>query len=95
MPKFKIKSDSLTLDVEKGKLLKDLCDENGSSIPFGCRNGVCGTCLSTVLEGADNLEPAAEDEKLTLESFGVQPPNKRLVCQCKFKGPGDVEIENP
>ncbi|MDP3742339.1 MAG: 2Fe-2S iron-sulfur cluster-binding protein [Candidatus Micrarchaeota archaeon] len=96
MARVTFKNDNLTVDVPAGKSLKDVCDENGSSIPFGCRNGVCGTCLSAVNKGKDNISPADDNEKMTLEGFGCQPPEKRLVCQCKMgSGNEDVEIENP
>ncbi|MBI4406523.1 2Fe-2S iron-sulfur cluster binding domain-containing protein, partial [Candidatus Micrarchaeota archaeon] len=47
MARVTFKNDGIIVEVPPGKNLKDACDENGSSIPFGCRNGVCGTCLST------------------------------------------------
>lgn len=96
MAKVTFKTDNLTLEVPAGKNLKEVCDENGASIPFGCRNGVCGTCLSTVHKGKDGLVSADDNEKMTLEGFGCKPPEKRLVCQCKMgSGNEDVEIENP
>ncbi len=96
MARVTFKNDGIIVEVPPGKNLKDACDENGSSIPFGCRNGVCGTCLSTITKGKENLEPADENEKMTLEGFGCQPPEKRLVCQCKMgSGDEEVEIENP
>ena len=96
MAKVTFKNDNLTVDVPPAKNLKDVCDENGSSIPFGCRNGVCGTCLSTVTNGKDNIAPADDNEKMTLEGFGCKAPEKRLICQCKMGGGNEeVEIENP
>ena len=96
MAKVTFKNDNLTVDVPAGKSIKDVCDENACSIPFGCRNGVCGTCLSTITKGKENLKPAEENEKMTLEGFGANPPEKRLLCQCKMaEGNEDVEIENP
>lgn len=96
MAKVNFKNDNLTVDVPAGKSIKDVCDENGSSIPFGCRNGVCGTCLSTITKGKHNLRPAEENEKATLEGFGAQAPDKRLICQCKMGDKDEeVEVENP
>lgn len=96
MAKVIFKNDNLVVDVPPGKNLKEICDENGSSIPFGCRNGVCGTCLSTITKGKDNLVAADDNEKMTLEGFGCKPPEKRLVCQCKMGNKDeDVEVENP
>ncbi|MFH1246952.1 MAG: 2Fe-2S iron-sulfur cluster-binding protein [Candidatus Micrarchaeota archaeon] len=96
MAKVTFKNDNLTVEVPAGKSLREVCDENGVSIPFGCGNGVCGTCLSTVLKGKDNLEPAEDGEKQTVEGFGAKTPEKRLLCQCKMGSKNeDVEIESP
>ncbi len=96
MAKVKFLNDGLEVEVPPGKSIKEVCDENGASIPFGCRNGVCGTCLSTILKGKNNLFPAEEGEKQTIESFGGKTPERRLLCQCKMgSGNEDVEIENP
>ncbi len=96
MAKVTFKNDNFSVDVPAGKNIKEVADENASSIPFGCRNGVCGTCLSTITKGKNNLKPAEENEKATLEGFGSQAPEKRLVCQCKMGDKDEeVEIENP
>ncbi|MFH0713969.1 MAG: 2Fe-2S iron-sulfur cluster-binding protein [Candidatus Micrarchaeota archaeon] len=96
MAKVKIKNDNISVEVPAGKSVREICDENGASIPFGCGNGVCGTCLSTITQGAENLEPASDNEKSTLQGFGVEAPRKRLVCQCKMgQKSQDVEVEYP
>ena len=91
MPTITFKSDNKTADVNPGDPLIDACQRIGASIPFGCRNGICGTCIMKVNKGLENIAPMEEKEKNTLSMFGAGPQN-RLACQCKING--DVEIED-
>jgi ferredoxin len=34
-----------------GNTLLDLAEKNGVQIPYGCRQGVCGTCATLILSG--------------------------------------------
>ncbi len=40
-----------TIEVEKEEPILDAALRKGVSFPYGCRSGVCGTCLGQVLEG--------------------------------------------
>lgn len=89
MPKLTITNDNLTIDVEPGAALIQVCRQHETSIPFGCREGTCGTCLIRVEKNPANLSPATKREKDTLASLGSEP-EERLGCQCKILG--DVTI---
>jgi ferredoxin len=91
MPNVTFKSDNKTVQANQGQPLIEVATSNNSSIPFGCKNGICGTCLIKVNKGMENLSPPEDKEKNTLAMFGAGPQN-RLTCQCKVNG--DVEIEN-
>jgi adenylate cyclase len=52
--------------------------------------GRCSTCRVRILEGADELPPAAEAELRTLARIG-NPVNVRLACQLRPRG--DVRVE--
>ncbi|MGB3298371.1 MAG: 2Fe-2S iron-sulfur cluster-binding protein [Phormidesmis sp.] len=54
-----------------------------SPILFGCRTGICGTCL--VLATGDLLPPAAEEQEV-LAMLAPDFPNARLACQIKTTG---------
>ena len=54
------------------------CKELG--IPFGCENGVCGTCQMEVIEGKENLFPLNEKER---DLFADE--THRYACQCRIK----------
>ena len=90
MPKVHVTTDDLTIDVEDGYALIDMCEEHDTSILFGCRDGACGACMVKVLEGAEKLSPMLEDEKDFLETMAAEP-DERLACQCKVFG--DVKLE--
>ena len=51
-----------------------------AGVPFGCSEGVCGSCKVTVLEGEECLSPRTNEE----EDFGLLP-QERLACQCKLR----------
>ncbi|MCX8175568.1 MAG: (2Fe-2S)-binding protein [Candidatus Micrarchaeota archaeon] len=92
MAKVTFKSDGKTVEVANGTPLVQVAEDNGASIAFSCKAGVCVSCLINVLKGMENLSPKTENEKATLEAFGAKE-NQRLACQVTVNG--DVEVENP
>lgn len=84
MPTVTFKDDDLQFDAEQGANLKDVAEEAGSSIPFGCEQGICGTCLIQP-EGEDNLSEIEDQEQETLDAMGAEP-GQRLACQCQVEG---------
>ncbi|MDN3504154.1 MAG: 2Fe-2S iron-sulfur cluster-binding protein [Rhabdochlamydiaceae bacterium] len=78
-------NDEEAVQVPDGEDIKDFCEENG--VPFGCEEGVCGTCIVEIEEGMENLTPFNEEE----EDFLGEMETERLACQCKIKG-GCVHI---
>ena len=91
MPTVTFKSDNKQAQANPGDMLMNIAQANNASIPFGCKNGICGTCIIKVNKGMENLSPMEEKEKNTLAMFGAGPQN-RLTCQCKVNG--DVEVED-
>lgn len=80
-----VKSASRQIDVPDGSRLEDPAEELGA--PFGCRHGVCGACVTAVLEGMENLcEPT--DQETT---FGLQA-GERMMCQCVIRS-GTVVLD--
>ncbi len=58
-----------------------------SPVLFGCRTGICATCISEV-EG--DIPPPTDDEREILEVFAPDNPRARLVCQVQLTA--DVRI---
>lgn len=90
MPKVRIITDNLEIDVPEKYALIDMCEDYDTSILFGCRDGACGACMIRVKEGAENLSKMGDDERDFLETMAAED-NERLACQCKVLG--DVTIE--
>ena len=54
-----------------------------SPVLFGCRTGICGTCL--VIAEGDMLPPDSEEQEV-LEVLAPAQPKARLACQIKPTG---------
>ncbi len=91
MAKVIFKDEEISVEVEAGTSLQDANDKADASVPFGCTQGECGTCLIEVLSGMEHLSALTEDEEMTM-SKEEKAANYRLACQCKING-GEVEIQ--
>lgn len=74
-----------TLEVEDGEKIREAAEKLG--VKFSCRNGLCGTCMTEIVKGKENLSELTAQEKV----FHLDE-EMRLMCQCKIKS-GDVVIE--
>lgn len=90
MPELTVHPQGTVIEVKKRAALVDVADEHETELDFGCRDGVCGTCIVSVRAGAENLSPMTDEERDTLENFAAAP-GQRLACQVRIVG--DVEIE--
>lgn len=54
-----------------------------SPVLFGCRTGICGTCLCEV---RGDVEPASKDERELLDFIAPERPKARLACQVRGRG---------
>jgi ferredoxin len=79
MAHVKFTTDNLEAEVPDGTEMRDPC-ENSFNIPFGCKDGICGTCRIRVEDGGENLSPKNEKE----EDLLPNKPDERLACQCKI-----------
>ncbi len=79
-----LSSEDDEVELEPGQI-RDAAEELG--VPFGCKQGICGTCIVDVVEGMENLEPKNDKE----EDMGLQD-DQRLCCQAKIKK-GRVKID--
>lgn len=71
-------------EVADGVSVVEACEDMG--LPFGCQDGLCGTCMSNIVTGGENLSAKNEKE----EDFDL-PDGQRLACQCKVTS-GTVEF---
>ena len=70
--------------IKNGSGIIDECTK--ADIPFGCQDGMCGTCVIDVLDGKENLGDLTQEEK----DLGLNE-EKRLACQCKVKGDAKIK----
>lgn len=62
-------------EIADGSRVQELCEDMG--MPFGCTEGLCGTCRCAILKGMENLEPLNDLEM----DMGLED-GERLACQC-------------
>lgn len=78
-------NDSITINPEES-LSTQLTLQN-SPILFGCRTGICGTCLVSAIGDMDAPNP---EEQEVLSVFAPNCLNARLACQ--VKPTGDISL---
>lgn len=65
-----------------GSVLSERLDAESSPLLFGCRSGICGTCLIEVVSASGGaLELPDEDERELLELIAPDRPLARLACR--------------
>ncbi len=75
------------LSLEAHTPLADELTVQNSPILFGCRTGICGTCLVTVV---GDVPPAKAEEQELLDVLAPHHPQARLACQIDLTQ--DLEI---
>jgi len=80
-----LKTDDTEIEVTDGDSIQEACEQLG--VPFGCAQGICGTCLIEVEDGSENLTERSIEE----EDMGMDETH-RLACQCKINS-GTVKIK--
>jgi ferredoxin len=69
------------ISVTEGTELANILTVNNSPVLFGCRSGICGTCLVEVEEVNGKLPPPNEVEQETLSLHAPDNAKARLACQ--------------
>lgn len=77
----------LPLSLEFNACLAEYLTPDNSPILFGCRTGLCGTCLVKVV--GEILSPEAEEREI-LAILAPDDVQARLACQIKLTG--DIAI---
>ncbi|MDF1662714.1 MAG: 2Fe-2S iron-sulfur cluster-binding protein [Planctomycetota bacterium] len=73
------------VELSAGAALSEELDIHNSPVLFGCRTGICGTCLVT----AEPLYAGeiTEDEQEILDVYAPGQKGVRLACQMRLQGP--------
>lgn len=87
--KYKVtfKNMSKTIEIENGESIVSKANDNGIDIPFSCMQGMCTTCIATLLSG--EIEYIEEPDPDTLTEGDIKE-NKILLCIATPKS--DIEI---
>jgi ferredoxin len=88
--RVEIVNDFLALNVKPGKTIQDIVEASGSALPFGCRDGECGTCIVMIEAGMEFLSDVTDKEKAVMKMLNESSPNARLSCQMKIAEPNGV-----
>ncbi len=92
MPKITFLPLDRTIEVETGTTILIGATRQGIDITHDCTEGICGTDIAHIRDGADNLSEKTEAEDITLETMDAEPGD-RLCCMAKVMG--DVTVEIP
>lgn len=92
MPKVTFQPGGRVIEVDAGTTILIGATRNGIAITHDCTEGICGTDIARVVEGADNLSAKSEAEDLTLETMDAGPED-RLCCMAKVMGDVTVELQ--
>jgi ferredoxin len=72
-----------SIGIPAGQPLAEVLTVQNSPVLFGCRTGICGTCVVGV---TGDVVEASEDELEILELYAADNPMARLACQLLVRG---------
>ena len=94
-----LKASGKQFTVQKDETLLEAALHQGITLPYGCKNGACGSCKGKILEGqvehgqhsASALSPADEASGSTL--FCCAHPKSDLLIEAReVQGAGDIAV---
>jgi 2Fe-2S ferredoxin len=87
-----VRPSGLRFEVGDGETVFAAAARAGLRWPTVCGgNGSCGTCVSTVVDGAEHCSPVGPLEQEVFDTVLHQPlRDRRLVCQLRVSGPVTV-----
>ena len=95
-----IKPSNHVYTAQEGETLLESALREGFALPYGCRNGACGTCKGKILEGSVDY---GEYQKSALSDVEIQAgmalfccamPQSDLVIECREIGAAkDIQIK--
>jgi ferredoxin len=72
-----------SIEIATGQPLAEVLTVQNSPVLFGCRTGICGTCVVGVV---GDVAVASQDELEILELYASDNPTARLACQLSVRG---------
>jgi CDP-4-dehydro-6-deoxyglucose reductase len=87
MQRVTLQPSGLQFDVEDGETVLAAALRQGTVLPYGCRNGACGSCKGRIVEGT--VDYGTYQRKALTDEERQQ--GKALFCQAKPLGPLVIE----
>jgi CDP-4-dehydro-6-deoxyglucose reductase len=87
MHRVTLQPSGLQFDVEEGESVLTAALRQGYVLPYGCRNGACGSCKGRLLDGT--VDYGTYQKKALTDEEKAQ--GKALFCQAKPLGPITIE----
>lgn len=81
-----LRQSGLTIPVSADQSILEAIEDAGVMVPFGCRDGLCGSCLTHVCSG----EPDHRDQVLT--DAERKSGTVMMICVSRAKG-GQIELD--
>lgn len=89
MPAVTLQRSGRTFDVQSNETILDAATRQGILIPYGCRNGACGSCRGRVVAGSIHYpggEPPALDDR-------QRARGDALLCQAHVRNDVSLDVE--
>ncbi len=80
------------VSLPEGAILSENLTIGNSPVLFGCRTGICGTCLVHVVLRDGELAPPAECERELLAIVAPGDPGARLACQISLTADLSIDV---
>ena len=77
--------------LKKGEALSEHLTIENSPVLFGCRTGICGTCLIEVDSQENGQLEVPTDEEVELLSL-LAPGNDKARLACQIQSCADIQI---
>ncbi len=75
----------LTCDISPGLTVLEVAEQNGIAIPYNCRQGQCGMCVTRLTGGSVRMESEVGlSDELKAQGY---------VLPCVSRARGDVKLE--
>lgn len=79
-----VNSDKPALELVEGAVLSEHLTALNSPILFGCRAGICGTCVCEIIPLTGSLPEPSIDEQDALTLYAPENKHARLACQVQL-----------
>jgi len=76
-------ADHADVTLPVGARLSEHLNATDAPLLFGCRTGICGTCL---VRAQGPCDPPDDDEREMIDVFAPDDPQARLACQLHCRG---------